>query len=72
MARLRKRNFADMSVVEQIVEIREEVCAFVCKYRDEASNLYPDDLMRKLYIQRYCHECPLTKLHYQKEKRHGS
>ena len=68
---MRKRNFADMSVVEQIVEIREEVCAYACKYREEASNLYSDEMMKKLYIQRYCHECPLTKLHFKKEQRHG-
>lgn len=72
VVRLRKNNFKDMTVVEQILEIREEVCAYACKYRDEASNLYSEDMMKKLYIQRYCHECPLMKLHFKKEKRHGS
>ena len=68
---MRRRNFADMTVVEQLMEIKEQVCAYSCKYREEASNLYSDETMRKLYLQRYCHECPLSKVHYKGDRRHG-
>ena len=66
---MRKNNFADMTVVEQLVRIREDVCEYACKYREEAKKAYSgDDTMQRLAIQRYCHECPLGKIHYSRKQ----
>lgn len=48
---MRRKNFADMTVVEQLVRIREDVCEYACKYREAGET-------------KYCHECPLGKIHY--------
>lgn len=48
---MRENNFADMTVVEQLVRIREDVCEYACKYRE-------------LGITSKCRECPLGKIHY--------
>ena len=69
---MRKNNFADMTVVEQLIAIRDDVCEYACKYRESVKRSEGDEVLWKISVQRYCHDCPLTKLHYQKEKRHGS
>ena len=62
---MRRNNANRMTVVEQLIEIREEVCEYSCKYRDIAKNQYSGDVtMQKLFIQGYCHHCPLTKVHF--------
>jgi len=66
---MRENNFADMTVVEQLVRIREDVCEYACKYREEAKKGYSGDVtMQRLAIQRYCHECPLGKIHYSRKQ----
>lgn len=65
VARLRRNSAERMTVVEQLMKIREEVCIYACKYREKAKQQYPnDDIMQKLFIQGYCHVCPLAKVHY--------
>lgn len=66
---MRKNNKSDMTVVEQIVAIREDICSYCCKYRDEARQMYDDRTAQLIYIQRYCHECPMGKLHYERNSR---
>lgn len=48
---MRMNNFADMTVVEQLVRIREDVCEYACKYREAG-------------IKSKCQKCPLGKIHY--------
>lgn len=61
---MRKRNFKDMTVVEQLIKIREDTCLYACKYRDKVDVEYDNETLRKVAMQGYCHECPLMKLHY--------
>ena len=61
---MRKNNKLEMSIVEQIVQIREEICVYSCKYMEQAKKEHKDDTLRKVYIQGYCHDCPLNNLHY--------
>ena len=56
-----------MTVVEQLIEIREEVCEYACKYKEDIERKYRDEIIRKTMMQQYCHGCPLTQLHYHGE-----
>ena len=64
--RMRRNNPLDMSVVEQLIVIREEVCDYACKYREKAKK-ENDDILWKVDLQKYCRECPLAKLHWKSE-----
>lgn len=57
------RNISEMTVVEQVVAIRESVCAYACKYKEAEDRKYKDEVTQKIMVQRYCRECPLTRLH---------
>ena len=61
---MRKRNVERMTVVEQLVNIREQVCIYACKYKEDICRKYHDEIIQKTMLQQYCHGCPLTKLHY--------
>ena len=54
-------------MVEQLIEIREEVCEYACKYKEDIERKYRDEIIRKTMMQQYCHGCPLTQLHYHGE-----
>lgn len=64
---MRKNNIERMTVVEQLVNIREQVCIYSCKYFEEMCRKYHDESVKKVMLQHYCHNCPLTKLHYDGE-----
>ena len=53
-----------MTIVEQIVAVREEVCEYACKYREDICRKYKERATQKIMLQQYCHNCPLTQLHY--------
>lgn len=52
-------------MVEQLVNIREQVCIYSCKFKEDICRKYHDEIIQKTMLQQYCHNCPLTKLHYQ-------
>lgn len=49
---MRRNNFSEMTVVEQIAVIREEICEYACKYYEA-----PDK-------KSYCEGCPMQSLDY--------
>ena len=53
-----------MTIVEQLVSIREEVCMYACKYKADIDRKYKEDAIRKVMLQQYCQKCPLSHLHY--------
>ena len=57
-----------MTVVEQLIAIREDVCRYACKYKEDIEFEYPDPLVQKVMIQQFCQGCPMTKIHYEGEK----
>lgn len=61
---MRRRNADRMTIVEQLVNIREQVCIYSCIYKRQVEEAYDDEELRKAVLQGYCHDCPLTKLHY--------
>ena len=61
---MRKNNILDMTIVEQLVAVREDVCGYACKYKEDIDRKYKEIPTRKIMIQQYCHYCPLTQLHY--------
>ena len=61
---MRRNNVLDMTIVEQLVAIREDVCEYACKYKEDIDRKYKEDTTRKVMIQQYCHEYPLCHLHY--------
>lgn len=58
---MRKNNINDMTITEQIVKIREDGCKYACKYREYYEE--GDEVLAKVSLQGYCHECPLMRLH---------
>ena len=49
---MRKNNLSEMTVVEQITEIQEEICEYVCQFHD----------------REYCKDCPVQRLNYKGDK----
>ena len=60
---MRKNSYERMTIVEQLISVKEKTCEYACKYYDEGS--YHESVNRKVYLQKYCHECPLGKVHYE-------
>lgn len=60
VVRMRRNNVLDMTIVEQLVVIRENVCEYACKYREKAKK---DEILWRVELKRYCRDCPLTKIH---------
>lgn len=60
----RRNNLQDMSIVEQIEKIKEEMCDKYCKYRDQFRNgLNPDlSILNQEQMDCLCNYCPLTRL----------
>lgn len=72
---MRKNDTSRMTIVEQIVSVREEICDYACKYREEVYDTCRNESMlsqnecdyesiAKVYLKRYCDDCPMAKLHY--------
>ena len=62
---MRRNNVLNMTVTEQIAKIKNDVCDYVCKYREYYADKYPEEKALFLAsLQGFCHECPLNKLHY--------
>ena len=62
---MRRYNPERMTIVEQLIVLREDVCRYSCKYWDETSKCN-DPYIQKVKLQEYCKDCPLTKLHFTK------
>ena len=58
----RKNNKLDMTIIEQLEQIKERMCDDYCIYRSMAfsTNKDPDDAEK--YLEQYCAECPLDQL----------
>ena len=65
---MRQNNSYEMTVVEQIVQIRKEVCEYSCKYWEEVSRMYKQDATKKIMVQQHCRYCPLTRLNFERVK----
>lgn len=61
---MRRNNTQDMTIVEQLVTVKEDVCRYACKFKEVVELAYPDPITQKAMLQGYCHECPLNKIHY--------
>ncbi len=61
MSRNRRRNNRqDMTISEQLEQIKEEVCDDICKYRNSKDYR---GLMSQESLEEICkHDCPLNKL----------
>ena len=55
----RRNNPAEMTVTEQILKIREEVCDNYCKYRDSVSQ---KQISQETFTTVCEYDCPLNKL----------
>ena len=62
---MRKNNLSEMTVVEQIIAIRESVCQYACKYKEDVNRKYKDPVTQKVMVQQYCKDCPLPRLHFE-------
>lgn len=65
---MRRNNTQDMTIVEQLVAVKEDICRYACKFKEDVELEYPDPITQKAMLQGYCHECPLSKIHYENEK----
>lgn len=61
---MRRRNADRMTVVEQIVSLRDDVCEYACKHIDKVNAEHSDPLFQRIFLQEYCQKCPMNKLHY--------
>ena len=50
---MRQNNIMDMTIVEQLVAVREEVCGYACKYKEDIDRKYKETPTRKIMIQQY-------------------
>ncbi len=58
-------NPLNMTIVEQLISIREETCKYACMFKEYAEDEFKDDRTRERYLQSHCERCPLGKIHYQ-------
>ena len=56
-----------MTIVEQLIAIKDDVCKYACKFKEDIELEYPDPIVQKAYLQGYCHNCPLNSIHFDKE-----
>lgn len=63
---MRKNNFGEMTVVEEIISLREEICATICKHMETCVREYKDEAIARIMLQKHCRNCPVVKLHYGK------
>ena len=58
----RKNNKLDMTIVEQLQNIKDKICDDYCIYRSMAFSQHKDVDEAEEYLSRYCEECPLNEL----------
>jgi hypothetical protein len=59
----RKTNKADMTVTEQLNEVRRQVCYNYCKYMDLVLGTHQSPDLDMDYLQEtYCATCPMNEL----------
>lgn len=63
---MRKTNKSDMTITEQLHEIREHVCDTLCKYREafESGDLsYPETTTAQdFFEEHYCEKCRMREV----------
>lgn len=59
---MRKNNLEDMTVIEQIENIKEKICDDYCKYREDAFSKNKDTDKAEDYLLDYCDNCPVRRL----------
>ena len=58
----RKNNKLDMTIVEQLEQIKEKMCNEYCIYRSMAYSANKVVNVAEEYLAGYCAECPLKNL----------
>lgn len=58
----RKNNKLDMTIVEQLEQIKAKMCDEYCIYRSMAFSTNKDVDAAEEYLAGYCEECPLNEL----------
>ena len=58
----RKNNKADMTIVEQLEQIKEKMCDEYCIYRSMAFSTNKDVDAAEEYLAEYCKDCPMNNL----------
>lgn len=58
----RKNNKLDMTIIEQLEQIKEKMCDEYCIYRSMAFSTNKDVDAAEEYLAGYCEECPLNEL----------
>ena len=59
----RKTNKADMTVTEQLNEVRRQICDNYCKYMDLVLETHQSPDLDMDYLQEtYCSTCPMNEL----------
>lgn len=61
---MRQNNTEEMTIVEQIIAVKEETCKFACMFREYVNDEYEDEQKRKEILKGYCARCPLGRLHF--------
>lgn len=61
---MRKNNPDEMTIVEQIIVIKEEVCNFCCMFKEYVNDEFEDEQKKEEMLKGYCERCPLTRLHF--------
>lgn len=61
---MRKINQAEMTIVEQLIEIKKETCNFACLFKEYVNDEFKDEQKRQEILKGYCERCPLTRLHF--------
>ena len=61
---MRKNNVERMTIVEQLVLIKEETCEYACMFKEYAESEFEDKLKGIEYLEEHCLRCPLGRLHY--------
>lgn len=66
---MRRNNPERMSIVEQLIVLKEDICHSYCKYAESTQKDYHDPLMQRYKLQEFCNNCPLNKIHYSSRKK---
>lgn len=64
---MRQNNTNNMTITEQLVKIKNETCVYSCKYLQEVYLEEEDVQLRIVKMQGYCHDCPLSRLHFERK-----
>ena len=66
---MRRNNEAEMTIVEQLLKIKEETCEYACGWMENLKmECGEDDVLYKVHLQQYCQRCPLNKIHIEVSK----